>query len=141
MTDQIYTAPYVEARFREAGAVVRAYPDREIGWLRRCERATWPQVKPTGWQEAYGRHEVRRAMVWPSTHQHDRADEALGWLLWLDPVDRTIVLAKACGYGSTTIARKMGIERTTIWRRNRRAINRVVRRLNSLATNATAMVA
>jgi DNA-directed RNA polymerase specialized sigma24 family protein len=125
----LYTADYVQARFTEMGAVIRTMPDREARWLARGWRATWPEPKPNP-AEAYGYNPAGKARVHASTQQIDRCDECLDWLLWLKEEDRTIVLAKACRAGTMQIARKLGLSRTAVWMRHRRAINRIARRLN-----------
>ena len=44
-------------------------------------------------------------------------DEALGWLMWLEPEERQLVWLRAEGMPWKWITRRLGIGRTTAWQR------------------------
>jgi hypothetical protein len=59
----------------------------------------------------------------------DRMDEALGWLLWLEPEERQLVWLRAEGLPWKWITRRLGIGRTTAWQRWTTALLKIVVRL------------
>ena len=61
----------------------------------------------------------------------DRMDEALGWLMWLEPEERQLVWLRAEGLPWKWITRRLGIGRTTAWQRWTRALLKIVVRLNA----------
>ena len=65
----------------------------------------------------------------PSPEAIDRMDEALGWLLWLEPEERQLVWLRAEGLPWKWITRRLGIGRTTAWQRWTTALLKIVVRL------------
>jgi hypothetical protein len=65
----------------------------------------------------------------PSPEAIDRMDEALHWLLWLEPEERQLVWLRAEGLPWKWITRRMGIGRTTAWQRWSTALLKIVVRL------------
>jgi hypothetical protein len=63
----------------------------------------------------------------------DRMDEALGWLMWLDPEERQLVWLRAEGLPWKWITRRLGIGRTTAWQRWTTALIKIAVRLNAAA--------
>jgi len=63
----------------------------------------------------------------------DRMDEALGWLLWLEPEERRLVWLRAEGVPWKRITHWLGIGRTTAWQRWTTALLKIVVRLNTTA--------
>jgi Domain of unknown function (DUF6362) len=63
----------------------------------------------------------------------DRMDEALGWLLWLEPEERRLVWLRAEGVPWKRITHWLGIGRTTAWQRWTTALLTIAVRLNSAA--------
>jgi hypothetical protein len=63
----------------------------------------------------------------------DRMDEALGWLLWLEPEERRLVWLRAEGVPWKRITHWLGIGRTTAWQRWTTAVLRIAVRLNAAA--------
>jgi hypothetical protein len=61
----------------------------------------------------------------------DRMDEVLGWLLWLDPEERTLVWLRAERLPWKWITLRLGIGRTTAWQRWTTALLKIVVRLNA----------
>jgi Domain of unknown function (DUF6362) len=60
-------------------------------------------------------------------------DEALGWLLWLEPEERRLVWLRAEGVPWKRITDWLGIGRTTAWQRWTTALLRIAVRLNAAA--------
>jgi Domain of unknown function (DUF6362) len=63
----------------------------------------------------------------------DRMDEALGWLLWLEPEERRLVWLRAGGVPWKRITHWLGIGRTTAWQRRTAALLQIAVRLNAAA--------
>jgi len=63
----------------------------------------------------------------------DRMDEALGWLLWLEPEERRLVWLRAEGVPWKRVAHWLGIGRTTAWQRWTAALLQIAVRLNAAA--------
>jgi hypothetical protein len=63
----------------------------------------------------------------------DQMDEALGWLMWLDPEERRLVWLRADGMPWKGITRRLGIGRTTAWQRWTIALLKIATRLNAAA--------
>jgi hypothetical protein len=62
----------------------------------------------------------------------DRMDEALGWLLWLEPEERRLVWLRAEGVPWKRITHWLGIGRTTAWQRWTTALLKIVVRLDTV---------
>ena len=60
-------------------------------------------------------------------------DEALGWLMWLEPEERRLVWLRAEGLPWKWITRRLGIGRTTAWQRWTIALLKIAVRLNAAA--------
>lgn len=133
---RIYTFDYVEARLREMGTVLRALPDKDARWLVNGCRSFWPAMLQNP-SEAYGYNPPERTRVHPTPDQIDRCDECLTWLMWLSEDDRTLVLARACGFRMPIVAHRLGLGRTTAWMRHKRAIERLTQSLNGGPTPLT----
>ena len=63
----------------------------------------------------------------------DRMDEALGWLMWLEPEERRLVWLRAEGVPWKRITHWLGIGRTTAWQRWTTALLKIAVRLNAAA--------
>ena len=63
----------------------------------------------------------------------DRMDEALRWLMWLEPEERRLVWLRAEGMPWKWITRRLGIGRTTAWQRWTTALLKIAVRLNAAA--------
>jgi hypothetical protein len=61
----------------------------------------------------------------------DRMDEALGWLLWLEPEERQLVWLRAEGVPWKRITHRLAIGRTTAWQRWTMALAKVATRLKA----------
>jgi hypothetical protein len=60
-------------------------------------------------------------------------DEALGWLMWLEPEERRLVWLRAEGVPWKRITHWLGIGRTTAWQRWTAALLKRAVRLNTAA--------
>ena len=69
----------------------------------------------------------------PAPEAIDRMDEALGWLMWLDPEERRLVWLRAEGMPWKRITLRLGIGRTTAWQRWMTALLKIAVRLNAAA--------
>jgi hypothetical protein len=63
----------------------------------------------------------------------DRMEQALTWLLWLEPEERRLVWLRAEGVPWKRITRRLGIGRTTAWQRWSTALLKIAVRLNAVA--------
>src|SRR5665809_42149 len=63
----------------------------------------------------------------------DRMDEALGWLMWLEPEERRLVWLRAEGVPWKRITHRLGIGRTTAWQRWTTALLKITVRLEAAA--------
>lgn len=81
--------------------------------------------------EAYGREQARLSRVLPSSQEVDAIDEALRWLFWLEPDDRTLVWARASHVKWRHLVARLGLTERGLRKRHRRAILLIVLRLNT----------
>jgi hypothetical protein len=63
----------------------------------------------------------------------DRMDEALDWLMWLQPQERRLVWLRAEGLPWKRITHRLAIGRTTAWQRWTIALLKIATRLNAAA--------
>jgi len=117
----------IEARFDEA-----------MGVLRRLPNDTGPQGYVTSWPimlrdfwEAYGQHKPRLRLPAPSPDAIDRMHETFGWLSWLEEEERKLVLWRGMREPWKAICRRIGVDRSTAWRRWTYALVRVAARLEA----------
>jgi hypothetical protein len=111
----------VAARLEEAVDVLARLPDERIHGV----YDLWPKlvVEPC-------RH-ARSAAAAPEAI--DRMDEALGWLMWLEPEERRLLWLRAEGVPWKRITHWLGIGRTTAWQRWTTALLKIAVRLNAAA--------
>jgi hypothetical protein len=69
----------------------------------------------------------------PSPEAIDRTDQALVWLMWLDPEERQLVWLRAEGLPWKRITHRLAIGRTTAWQRWTIALLKIATRLNAAA--------
>jgi hypothetical protein len=117
MTEQRWTATLVADRVAQATDTLARLPDQRVHGI----YDLWPKLIG-----AAGR-QVRPAAASPEAI--DRMDEALGWLLWLEPEERQLVWLRAEGLPWKWITRRLGIGRTTAWQRWTTALLKIVVRL------------
>jgi hypothetical protein len=120
MAEQRWTTTLVADRVAEATDTLARLPDERVRGL----YDLWPKLIG-----APGRH-ARPAAAAPEAI--DRMDEALGWLMWLEPEERQLVWLRAEGLPWKWITRRMGIGRTTAWQRWTTALLKIVVRLDTV---------
>jgi DNA-directed RNA polymerase specialized sigma24 family protein len=122
----------VAERFREAAETAHRLPAVRVqGYFN-----TWPAIQRETW-EAYFDDE-RVLHIPPSPDAIDRMEEAMRWVLWLSEEERHLVWMRAEGWEWKEIARRFACDRTTAWRRWRRALGKVVDRLNGIEEDSSA---
>ena len=120
MIEQRWDSQVVARRLEEAADTLARLPDERVRGL----YDLWPKLIGAAGRQA------RPAAAAPEAI--DRMDEALGWLMWLEPEERQLVWlrAEACrGSGSPGGS---GIGRTTAWQRWTTALLKIVVRLDTV---------
>lgn len=118
----------VEARFEEAAATLRRLPDSRVpGYFN-----TWPLIVRSVY-ETYGWEPARMPRIAPSPAAISRMEETFTWLSWLEPDDARIVWLRAEGVRWKQICWRLGITRTTAWRRWVAALVTISTRLSTPA--------
>jgi hypothetical protein len=114
-----WTPELVAERLEEAVDVLSRLPEDKVRGL----HDLWPRLTGTVCASA------RPAAAAPEAI--DRMDEALGWLMWLDPGERRLVWLRAEGLPWKRITYRFGIGRTTAWQRWTMALLKISTRLNA----------
>lgn len=105
----------IEDRMEEAALTLRRLPNPP-GSGPRGHGSSWPEYVREA-RHAYGYHEARMRVI-PSAREIERMDEAIGWLILIpDPDDRRIVWLRADGWRWRAICNRVGVTRSTAWRR------------------------
>jgi Domain of unknown function (DUF6362) len=120
MAEQRWTATLVADRVAEAADTLARLPDERVRGL----YGLWPKLVGAPCRHA------RPAAAAPEAI--DRMDEALGWLMWLDPGERQLVWLRAEGLPWKWITHRFGIGRTTAWQRWSTALLKIVVRLDTV---------
>jgi hypothetical protein len=115
----IWDPEAVASRLEEAVDVLARLPDQRVRGL----YDLWPKLVGQP-----GRHS-RLAAAAPEAI--DRMEEALGWLLWLEPEERRLVWLRAEGVPWKPITGRLGVGRTTAWQRWTVALLKLATRLNA----------
>jgi hypothetical protein len=113
-----WTPTLVADRLVEAADVLARLPEERV----RGFYDLWPRVvlEPSGC--------ARAAAAAPEAI--DRMDEALGWLMWLEPEERCLTWLRAEGMPWKRITHRLRIGRTTAWQRWTIALLKISVRLN-----------
>ena len=121
MIEQRWDNEAVARRLEEAADVLARLPDDRVRGL----YDLWPRLMgaPGG--------PARPGA--PAPEAIDRMDEALRWLLWLEPEERQLVWLRGEGLPWKWITRRLGIGRTTGWQRWTTALLKIAVRLNAAA--------
>src|SRR5918995_6671090 len=119
MIEQRWDNEAVARRLEEAADVLARLPDERVRGL----YDLWPRLVG----EACGH--ARAAAAAPEAI--DRMDEALGWLMWLEPEERRLAWLRAEGLPWKWITRRLGIGRTTAWQRWTTNLLKIAVRLNA----------
>ena len=119
MPDGPWTPRNVGARLAEAADVLARLPaERARGFYNR-----WPRLVGAPCAAA------RPAAAAPEAI--DLMNEALRWLIWLEPGERRLVWLRAEGMPWKRITHRLGIGRTTAWQRWTMALLKIAVRLNA----------
>ena len=121
MSGQRWDQEAVARRLEEAADVLARLPEHQV----RGFNGLWPRIVGAPCASA------RPAAAAPKAI--DRMDEALRWLMWLEPEERRLVWLRAEGMPWKRIIRRLGIGRTTAWQRWTIALLKVTTRLNAAA--------
>jgi DNA-directed RNA polymerase specialized sigma24 family protein len=121
-----WTEEQVAERFHEAAETSRRLPGlKSQGYF-----SVWPGIQRERWEGYAGED---RVMTFPPTPDAvARLEETQKWLLWLDEPQRHLVWMRAEGWRWPEIAKRIGCDRTTAWRRWRSALGLVTVQLNPL---------
>jgi hypothetical protein len=119
-----WTAALVAGRLAEAADVLDRLPKQKV----RGFYSLLPLLPDQSANDS-----ARATPPAPSPEAIDRMDEALGWLMWLDPEERRLVWLRAEGMPWKWITRRLGIGRTTAWQRRTAALLQIAVRLNAAA--------
>lgn len=121
-----WTEEQVAERFHEAAETSRRLPGlKSQGYF-----SVWPGIQRERWEGYAGED---RVMTFPPTPDAvARLEETQKWLLWLDEPQRHLVWMRAEGWRWPEIAKRLGCDRTTAWRRWRSALGLMTVQLNSL---------
>jgi hypothetical protein len=119
MIEQRWDNEVVARRLEEAADTLARLPDERVHGL----YDLWPKLIGAAGRRAGPAAAAPEAI--------DRMDEALGWLMWLEPEERQLVWLRAEGLPWKWITRRMGIGRTTAWQRWTTALLKIAVRLNA----------
>jgi len=117
-----WTATLVAERLAEAADVLDRLPEPKVPGLYSLLPLLPDRSAGNG---------ARATPAAPPPEAIDRMDEALHWLLWLDPEERRLVWLRADGMPWKWITRRLGIGRTTAWQRWSAALLKIAVRLNA----------
>jgi hypothetical protein len=118
MIEQRWDNEVVAKRLEEAADTLARLPDEPV----RGVYDLWPKLIGAAGRQAGPAAAAPEAI--------DRMDEALGWLLWLEPGERQLVWLRAEGLPWKWITRRLGIGRTTAWQRWSTALRKITVRLD-----------
>jgi DNA-directed RNA polymerase specialized sigma24 family protein len=121
-----WTLEQVAERFREAAETAHRLPSARVqGYFN-----LWSGFPRETWQRYPDDEKVYRFP--PTPEAIDRWEEVTRWALWLTVEERHLVWMRAEDWDWKDIARRFGCERTTAWRRWRKALSRVAEHLNGV---------
>jgi hypothetical protein len=120
-----WTIEAVAARFEEAVETSRRLPPVRVqGYFN-----TWPTIVRQQW-EVYAAEGQEDRVFPPSQEAINRMLETMCWVQWLEEDQRHLVWMRAKGYGWRDVTGRFRCDRTTAWRRWRRALQFLVESLN-----------
>ncbi len=111
-----WTIHEVEARFIEAAETARRLPPVRVQGYSNV----WPallRAAPERRAAEDGVHHIQ-----PTPVAIDRMLEVMRWVQWLDPESRHLVWMRADRYEWKDVCRRIGCDRSTAWRRWKRAL-------------------
>jgi hypothetical protein len=119
MSEQRWDKDSVARRLEKAADVLARLPEEKVCGI----YDLWPRL--------VGASCASVSPAAPAPDAIDRLDEALGWLMWLDPDERRLVWLRAEGLPWKRITNRLGIGRTTAWQRWTMALLKIATRLNA----------
>jgi hypothetical protein len=121
-----WTIDDVASRFHEATITARRLPPVRVqGYFN-----TWPPILRQRW-EWMGDEERTYRPAPPCPETIDRMIEVMNWIQWIETEQRHLVWMRADGYRWRDIARRLGCDRTTAWRRWQLALLLIADHLNA----------
>lgn len=125
MLGQHWTEERVADHFEEAARTLSKLPPvRARGYF-----STWPSIIRTSSEIAAMEPQPMR--VWPSAAAITRLGQTADWVLWIEEEERKLVWLRAARVSWKRISKEMGVDRTTAWRRWRKALAKIAARLNA----------
>lgn len=121
-----WTPELVADRLEEAASTIHRLPSV----VPKGYYSFWPDIVHDA-MEAYGWDKTVVRLGPPSAGSISRMDEALAWLLWLDPDQVKLVWLRATRMPWKLIVRRFACDRTTAWRKWNLAIHRILSRLEA----------
>lgn len=107
MAEVRWTPLMVEERMVDAADVMRRLPDVRVpGHFN-----TWPRILAE-FADLVGQEPPRLRRPPPSPDAIGRMEEALGWLMWLEPADRKLVWMRASGERWKVVCYSLGLARS-----------------------------
>lgn len=125
-----WTPEDVWERIVAAANVERALPDPESRF-RVPHSGGWPGF-PSDPEESYGYNDVK-VRVAPAREAIDGMSQVWEWLDWLALPPKRALFLLAAGVPAKKIARKLGVNRSTVWRMKQRALKYISDVLNKTA--------
>jgi Domain of unknown function (DUF6362) len=122
LTGPRWTAVRVAERLAEAADVLERLPEPKVRGL----YSLLPLLP-----DQFAGDSARATPAAPPPEAIDRMDEALGWLMWLEPEERRLVWLRAEGMPWKWITRRLGMGRTTAWQHRVTALLKIAVRLNA----------
>ena len=126
-----WTMDAVAARFAEAAETARRLPSgRGQGYFNSWSMLAFQVPDRYPDPQHIGRP------ISPGPADIERMLETMRWVQWLDPESRHIVWMRADRYGWKEVCRRIGCDRSTAWRRWKRALMVVTVQLGAECSSA-----
>lgn len=126
-----WTMDAVAARFAEAAETARRLPSgRGQGYFN-----SWSMLAFQAPDRYPDPQHIGRPIS-PGPADIERMLETMRWVQWLDPESRHIVWMRADRYGWKEVCRRIGCDRSTAWRRWKRALMVVAAQLGAECSSA-----
>ncbi len=106
MNEAHWTPSMIEERFVEAADVMKRLPDVCVP----RHFNTWPRMLYE-FGDLVAQEPPRITPVRPAADAISRMEETLGWLNWLEPIDRKVIWLRASGERWKTVCWKVGLRR------------------------------
>ena len=122
-----WTKEKVAERFEEAILTLRRLPSVKVpGYF-----SVWPEVIRSE-MEILQQDKLPFKLGAPLPDAIDRLDQVLQWVLWIEVDERKLVWLRARGVPWKPICLRLGVNRTTAWRRHSEALSKIAQKLNNI---------